>query len=433
MEQGKFSTVAKPLIRIFGAGSLDIVGREVGFCQRKRVVTTSRLVLGLLEVMASGTARCIADLHRGFNALSGTTVQYKPFHNQLAKPAFAALMRTVLGRALEELAVEALRFSPESPFARFGHIRIQDGTSFAVKPALAGRYPGRFTAISPAAVELHVDLNLLEERVNRVVMTPDCATERTFLPEAEAVTGGLLLADRGYFDTRYLRTLSQAGGHFIVRAGAGINPTVLQATGPDGRTIKGAANQRLKALVTRLGKLDHADLWVRFESKGQGFECRIVVHPNPKEGRLRYLATNLDTEAFSPAHISDGYRLRWQIELLFKEWKSFAGLHRFDTANPHIVEGLVWAALCAATLKRYCAHRTQQLFDVAVSTQRVAKCIHHVLGNILAALLYEPQRLTHHVEHALHYLAGNAKRAHPDRDRKTGRLKLALEHVYLGA
>ncbi|MDZ7753240.1 MAG: hypothetical protein U5S82_16690 [Gammaproteobacteria bacterium] len=31
---------------------------------------------------------------------------------------------------------------------------------------------------------------------------------------------------------------------------------------------------------------------------------------------------------------------------------------RLDTANPHIVEGLIWAALCAATLKRYCAHRT---------------------------------------------------------------------------
>lgn len=433
MEHGKFSTVAKSLIRIFGAGSLDAVGRETGFCQRERVVTTSRLVLGLLEVMASGTARCIADLHRGFNALAGTTVQYKPFHNQLAKPAFAILMRTVLGRALEELAVESLRFSPQSPFARFEHIRIQDGTSFAVKPALAGQYPGRFTAISPAAVELHVDMNLLEERVNRVVMTPDCATERTFLPEAEAVAGGLLLADRGYFSTPYLRTLSEAGGHFIVRASTGINPTVLQATGPDGRTIKSAANQPLKTLVTKLGKLDYADLWVRFESKGNGFECRIVAHPNPKEGKLRYLATNLDTEAFSPAHISDAYRLRWQIELLFKEWKSFADLHRFDTANPHIVEGLIWAALCAATLKRYCAHRTQQLFEVAVSTQRVAKCIHHVLRNILAALLYEPRRLTHHIEHALRYLADNAKRAHPHRDRKSGRLKLALEHVYLGA
>ena len=433
MEHGKFSTVAKSLVRIFGAGSLDAVGRETGFCQRQRMVTASRLVLGLLDVMASGTARCIADLHGGFNALAGTTVQYKPFHNQLAKPAFATLMRTVLGRAVEELAVEALRFSPESPFAQFGHICIQDGTSFAVKPALADRYPGRFTAISPAAVELHVDLNLLEERVNRVVMTPDCATERTFLPQAEEVTGGLLLADRGYFDTRYLRTLSQTGGHFIVRAGTGINPTVLRATGPDGRAIKGAANQPLKTLVTKLGKLDHADLWVRFASKGQGFECRIVAHPNPKEGRLRYLVTNLDPELFTPAHISDAYRLRWQIELLFKEWKSFASLHRFDTANPHIVEGLIWAALCAATLKRYCAHRTQHLFEVAVSTQRVAKCIHHVLGNILAALLYEPDRLPHHVEHALRYLAGNAKRAHPDRDRKTGRLKLGLEHVYLGA
>ena len=67
----------------------------------------------------------------GSTPLAGTTVQYKPFHNQLEKPAFATLMRTALGRALEKLSVEALRFSPQSPFARFGHIRILDGTSFA--------------------------------------------------------------------------------------------------------------------------------------------------------------------------------------------------------------------------------------------------------------------------------------------------------------
>ena len=117
---------------------------------------------------------------------------------------------------------------------------------------------------------------------------------------------------------------------------------------------------------------------------GGPLDCRLVVHPNVRKGdAARYLVTNLELEAFTPQHISDDYRLRWQVEFLFKEWKSHANLHAFDTSNPHIVEGLIWASLCAATVKRYCAHMTQRVFNVAMSTQTVAKCTHHVLGDVL--------------------------------------------------
>ncbi len=34
---------------------------------------------------------------------------------------------------------------------------------------------------------------------------------------------------------------------------------------------------------------------------------------------MRYLVTNLDRATFTPQHISDGYRLRWQVEIVFKE------------------------------------------------------------------------------------------------------------------
>jgi len=46
------------------------------------------------------------------------------------------------------------------------------------------------------------------------------------------------------------------------------------------------------------------------------------------------------------------YRLRWQIGLCVKEWKSYANLHRFDIANPPIAAGLIWASPCAAILRR---------------------------------------------------------------------------------
>jgi len=207
---------------------------------------------------------------------------------------------------------------------------------------------------------------------------------------------------------------------------------IRNAMGPDGREIKAFRNKPLEALRSRLREYQYLDLDVRFgdEADDDVFNCRLVVHPHLREdGAARYLVINLAREAFTPEQISDGYRLRWQIELLCKEWKSHANLHAFDTGNPNIAEGLIWASLCAATLKRYCAHATQRIARVAMSTRIVAKCIHHVLDDILYDLMHEPARLHSSVERAIDYLAANARRAKPERDRKTGRGKLGLVHV----
>ncbi len=71
----------------------------------------------------------------------------------------------------------------------------------------------------------------------------------------------------------------------------------------------------------------------------------------PQANYFQYLTTNLPRDTFSPEHIIEAYRLRWQIELMFKEWKSFANLRTFVTEKEAIVEGLIWASLCAAILK----------------------------------------------------------------------------------
>ncbi len=141
--------------------------------------------------------------------------QYKPFHNQLAKPGFPQFTRLLLARLLTALACETLGFGDSSPFARFGSISIQDGTSFAVKPSLAELFPGRFTTVSPAAVELHVNLDILSETVNFVTRAPDCEAERQFLPSAGEMRGALLLADKGYFSVPYLDAIQQAGSHYL--------------------------------------------------------------------------------------------------------------------------------------------------------------------------------------------------------------------------
>ena len=74
------------------------------------------------------------------------------------------------------------------------------------------------------------------------------------------------------------------------------------------------------------------------------------------------------------------------MELLVQAWKSYAHLHAFDTANPAIVEGLMWTAMAAAALKRLLAHMPPLLLEVPRSTRKVAMCAVHVLGGLGQAL-----------------------------------------------
>ena len=290
--------------------------------------------------------------------------------------------------------------------------------------------PSLFTATNPAAVELHVSLDLLTGMVNFATLTPDTDAEAQHLPGAQEVAGGLLLADRGYFKKQYLMDVDRAGGSFIVRGKANMNPTVRHAYRHDGTEIKAWQDKPLKELKHSLKRYDSVDMDVEYRCENETLRCRLIVSTRPDDATPRYLVSNLGRAQFSVAQLGDAYRLRWQIELLFKEWKSYSNVHAFGTRKETIVEGFIWASLCAATLKRYWAHVTQRLRHVAMSTRKVAMCVHHVLYDILRAMLHHPRRLNVAITRAIDYLSRNAKRAHPKRDERTGRQKLGLVHVY---
>lgn len=91
---------------------------------------------------------------------------------------------------------QVLRFNPDSPFARFQRIILHDGSSFGVKSTLASEFPGRFTTISPAAVELPVSMDLCRESLDTVTITADSESEVPHVPDVERLTGNLLVADR---------------------------------------------------------------------------------------------------------------------------------------------------------------------------------------------------------------------------------------------
>src|SRR2546423_2654873 len=431
MDHGQLSMVADKFQWVFSETLLNACGKEVKFCRRQRVITPFRLGLALTATCASQRVETIADFHCGFNALFGTTITYKAFYNQVAKPHFADFARTMTERLISEMTLKVLGFAKGHAFAAFRRIIIQDGSSFAIHDGLREVFPGRFKVVKPAAVELHTTMDLLCDAPTTVVLTPDTTSEQAFLPEPSSLRDSLLLADRGDIDLHYLRRVQDAGGFFLIRAKAGMNPHVVEAFREDGKRLRSLRNKPLKAVHAKLPKRQRVELVVQWQVDGHPVRLRLIVSWNRQTKEFCSLVTNLPAQRYPLDMICRAYKWRWQVELLLKEWKSYANLHAFDTENAAIVEGLMWTAIAAAALKRFLAHMTQLLLEVPMSTRKVAMCALHIFGDIVRALTRgDIAGLYAALEAAITYLACHAQRAHPKRDRQTGRAQLGLEPCF---
>lgn len=416
--------------KFFSEKTLNDLGKSLKLASRCRQITPYRLGMAFITVLSQHEIKTIADLHRGFNNLFGVNIAYKPFHNQLRKKQFPVFMRHMLEHLLNEFAYQSLAFEKGSPFEVFKKILLQDGTSFAVNPKLKDKLPGRFSHYNPAAVELHVALDLFSETPESIVLTPDTNAEAQYLPEPEQLEDTLIMGDRGYFQKEYIyRVLQQKSVCCIIKATSAINPMVKKVL-IDGHQLKKFSNKKLKDIKEKLSKNDVIDMDIQWQEKDKIVNCRLIVSWNPVANYFQYLTTNLPRETFSPEHIIDAYRLRWQIELMFKEWKSFANLKTFVTEKQAIVEGLIWASLCAAVLKRFIAHVAQKATGVAISTHKVAKSACYFMGDIMNSMIHEPDKIKEALEKAILYLKNNARRDSIKRDKKSGRSKLGLNPLY---
>ena len=429
MNQSYFTRFARALRATLGIRHLTARGRESGHCRRLRSVTPQRLVCALVESLGSLRVRTIADILRTFNAQTGLAIRYKAFYNRLARPEFPVFVRKVYIDILRKLSQDVLKATSKNHLGAFVDVVIQDGSSFAVHDALAGTFGGRFTKIRPAAVELHAFISVFKDQVINTQLSPDKDSERKFLPVPQELTGKLLLADRGYPSLDYFEKVNDAGGFFLMRAKSDFNPKLVCVRGPGGRLPR-FEGYRLKKALRWLPRR-RLDLEVEWSGpQGRSLRLRMVLIWIPQNKQFTLLITNVSRRTLSARQVAEVYRLRWQVELLFKEWKSFSNLHEFASANPAIVEGLIWASLCAAALKRSLAHACQRNGGgVAISTQVAAMCGAHILRDLLRCALESFRDLEFVLEEIFAFLRNNSARAHPKRDRTRGRMRFGLAYV----
>jgi hypothetical protein len=399
---------------VLADGTLDAVARRSRFIRRERVVSAADIFWAFMVTLGAQPMEYISDVLRTLNAQRGLALRYKPFWNRLAQPAFCRFMKVMFGILCREMVVQVLTSARGSVSEYFSDILLDDGSSFAVASGLRAVFPGRFTKFSPAAIELHAHMSLRTGAPCHVVLAPDKEGERQFLPPAHTLPRrSLSLRDRGYVDLDYFEALAEAEAFLICRASTTLNPTIVRVlAGLPKRAGKRWEGQLLQTL--RRSKLRHdLDLLVSWPRKdGPSLQLRLVIRYVREKKSWTWLLTNLPPD-FTAENIARLYRLRWQIELLFKDWKSYANLHALQSEHPAIVEGFIWASLCAAFLKRSVASFSQLLLARPVSSRLVAMAGPHLLPMLANwAQRGFPIRLLRRI---MFFVANNARPTHPER------------------
>ena len=214
MEQNKVNTFAAKFKKAFSEAVLNELGKATRYCHRVRQLTPYRMVMTLIALFAGTRVESLADLQRGFNALFGYAMDYKPFYDQLAKREFATFMRETARRFSRPCDPCARRGAGERLLGVSPH-RYPDGSSFAIKNALKEVFPTVQEGEARGG-RTACDFGPLYERFQSD-LTADTASERAALPKGLESRGCLLMADRGY-STGTISVTTKAGASFVIRA-----------------------------------------------------------------------------------------------------------------------------------------------------------------------------------------------------------------------
>jgi Transposase DDE domain len=285
--------------------------------------------------------------------------------------ATAALLRTVLLGSVQQVIASDPVAIPI--LQRFTGVRVHDSTTIVLPDVLADHAQGcggQTATNTAAALKCGLQLDLLTGAYTHLDLADGrAADQRLPLNHAPLPPGTLRLADLGFLDLGGLATLAAAGAYFLSKLSASM-------TLSDGSQSPVA----LPSFMRNLGPCAQweGDVWVGQE---HALPARLLVQAVPQEvadqrrrriraearrkGRTPSAAalalaawtifiTNVPVELLSLPEALVLAKVRWQIELIFKLWKSYGLVDQWRTGKPARILCELYAKLLGMVLQQWC-------------------------------------------------------------------------------
>jgi hypothetical protein len=337
----------------------DAVARETGFARRRRKLTGALFAQTLVFGLLGAPDATLRQLQQAA-ATAGTAASVQAIAQRSTQTA-ATFLQRLLARALETVVTSEPVAMPL--LARFPAIVVLDSSVLSLPAALASVWRGcgnNTPQGASAALKLQLRYDLCAGGLDLLTLHDGAASDQQApSQDAPLPPGALRLSDRGFFAAAVFRAIVAAGGHFLSHPVPRL--TVAYPTG----TVRSLA----RFLGARRTPVVDLDLSVGTKDP---LPCRLIAVRVPaqlaerrraqeraearREGRAArasvlalagwtVLLTSLPRHALSVREALVLARLRWQVELTFKLWKSAGnGVHAWRTADP-------WRLLCTVYAK----------------------------------------------------------------------------------
>jgi hypothetical protein len=346
----------------------DQAARESGFIQRVRTLTGASFVQTLVFGWLGDPDASLSDLTH--TAAACTTPLSRQALAQRFTPQAADCLHRVLAAALHTLIVADPVTLPI--LARFCGVYLWDSTTIILPDVLAALWPGcggRVMTNTRAALKVHLRWEFTTGTFDWLTLTDGRTSDRAAAQAAPTLPpGALRLTDLGYLSLTLLPVLIAQQVAVLCRFPAqplvcsgdapGMPVGDLLARRPEMRvdmavTLGATARVPCRLLAIRVDPSiaeQRRRQW-RKQAKREGHTVRAA--------RLALADWNawLTTVPAARLTLDEAAVLlgvRWQIELVFKQWKSGGQVDHSRSAQPYRVLTEVYAKLLALLVQHWC-------------------------------------------------------------------------------
>lgn len=285
---------------------------------------------------------------------------------------------------------------------RFTSVFAIDSSTIALPDDMQDQYRGCGGSHGggAAAMKLQTELDLRTGDLSCVKIeegrSPDGKSSRQHVRRGP---GSLRISDLGYFSLAVFAAMMAADEYFLSRLYFGTHvwheglrvdvlPWLAKQTGPfvDVSVLLGAEEQlpcRLIAWRLPPEQANRRRQKLRKEMKSKNGR-------EPTAERLAWcdwtiLVTNVPPEMLTPPEAAVLYRARWQIELLFKRWKSLGLIAQLSGSTTTRQMVRLWARLTAVVIQHWLTVSTI-CGDATRSLHKVYKAVRKFVGRLVKAL-----------------------------------------------
>jgi len=296
--------------------------------------------------------------------LIGNKLSREGLHYRFTKPAVRLLKKCLEFVLRHKLMACGLNCKELSGFKA---VRILDSSSWDVHEKLKRILAGSGGSASQANCKVQTVYEYKSGRLEFFKITRGTIPDQKYSAHIPTLlkAGELVIFDRGYFRVQTLSEINTQGAYFLTRLLTSVNlfdtleqpihlQSVLGACFGDTLEIPIVLKKSSVKLFCRLICLrvpkhvsEQRRRKINAEAKKQG------TTPSDKTLALcdwTLIITNTSEELIPVEKALQFYALRWQIELIFKQFKSVLAIHKSNTSNHLRLLCEIYGKLIAATL-----------------------------------------------------------------------------------